>query len=229
MDIKVIINAILIIFVIHIILLNINFSYDIGTKKTTEKFELYSDTSDNANDSPNDDKTMNFLTNNSDSGDDFKKKLMKYIQEPEPVKENEFEKKILYPVEPGNTYLSNNNEPNFESNVADIKKFYKVNFDNLNEDQLKATSIDSLNINVEPKECDLTPYVRKSTVDPDTWNYKNEIPMNGGQMNGIVGFDSLESQFAIYNPNKLNLQTVNENKFSNIPHDDLRKPIVYEN
>ena len=226
MDIKVIINAILIIFVIHIILLNINFSYDIGTKKTTEKFGLYSDP---PADTPSDDKTIDFLTNNSDSGDDFKKKLMKYIQEPEPVKENEFEKKNLYPVEPGNTYLSNNNEPNFESNVADIKKFYKVNFDNLNEDQLKATSIDSLNINIEPKECDLTPYVRKSTAEPDTWNYKNEIPMNGGQMNGIVGFDSLESQFAIYNPNKLNLQTVNENKFSNIPHDDLRKPIVYEN
>ena len=53
--------------------------------------------------------------------------------------------------------------------------------------------------------------------------------MNGGIMNGIVGFDSLESQFAIYNPNKLNLQVDNENKFNNIPHDDLRKPIVYEN
>ena len=53
--------------------------------------------------------------------------------------------------------------------------------------------------------------------------------MNGGKINGIVGFDTLESQFAIYNPNKLNLQTANQNNFNNIPHDDLRKPIVYEN
>jgi hypothetical protein len=53
--------------------------------------------------------------------------------------------------------------------------------------------------------------------------------MNGGNMNGIIGFDSLESQFAIYNPNKLNLQSANSNNFDNIPHNDLRKPIVYEN
>jgi len=32
----------------------------------------------------------------------------------------------------------------------------------------------------------------------------------------------------MYNPNKLNLQSVNDKKFDNIPHNDLRKPIVYE-
>ena len=70
---------------------------------------------------------------------------------------------------------------------------------------------------------------RESTVNPDNWTYKNELPMNGGNMNGIIGFDALESQFSIYNPNKLNLQDANSSNFDNIPHNDLRKPIVYEN
>ena len=55
------------------------------------------------------------------------------------------------------------------------------------------------------------------------------MPMNGGNMNGIVGFDTLESQYSIYNPNKLNIQQNDDTKFKNIPHDDLRKPIIYEN
>ena len=223
MDLKIIINSLIIIFILHIIILNINYRLDIGKKKyKVENFE------DKKEDS------INFLTNNTDSNEEFKKKLMKYIQQPEPVIENEFEKKNLFLVAPSNTYLSNNNEPNFESNVADIKKFYKINYDNLDENELKSTSIETLNkvVTVEnnvSEPCAVQSYGRDSNVNPDTWNYKNEIPMNGGNMNGIVGFDTLESQFAIYSPNKLNIQTVDDNKFKNIPHDDLRKPIIYEN
>ena len=177
---------------------------------------------------------MSFLTNNNDN-DDFKKKLLKYIQEDEPVKETEFEKKNLLKVEASNTYVNDNNVPNFESNVADISKFYKVNYDNLDENELKSTSIESLNkinnskpVSKTEKDCNTDIYGRDSKVMPDNWSYKNEMPMNGGTMNGIIGFDSLESQFAMYNPNKLNLQSVNDKKFDNIPHNDLRKPIVYE-
>jgi len=161
------------------------------------------------------------------------------MQQNELGKEVEPENKNLNKVSASNTYVSDNNEPNFESNVADISKFYKFNYDNLNEDQLKSTSIEKLNkdnisidtnIDVKSKEpCNVKNYGRETIVTPDNWNYKNELPMNGGNMNGIIGFDSLESQFAIYNPNKLNLQTSVENKFNNIPHDDLRKPIIYEN
>jgi hypothetical protein len=235
MDIRIIINSFIIIFILHIIILNINYSLEVGKKDKIENFKDL--TKENS---------INFLTNNdNDSNDEFKKKLLKYIQndQPEETKKTEFEKKNILPIEASNTYLSNNNTPNFESNVADISKFYNINnsnYDNLDENQLKETSIENLNkinkdkdvvtIDTQSKQpCNVKSYGRESTVTPDNWNYKDELPMNGGIMNGIVGFDSLESQFAIYNPNKLNLQSVNDEKFNNIPHDDLRKPIVYEN
>ena len=225
MDIKIIINSFIIIFILHIVILNINSTYSFGKKKNIENFE----------DSKENKDSISFLTNNNDN-DDFKKKLLKYIQEDEPVKETEFEKKNLLKVEASNTYVNDNNVPNFESNVADISKFYKVNYDNLDENELKSTSIESLNkvnnskpVSKTEKDCNTDIYGRDSNVMPDNWSYKNEMPMNGGSMNGIIGFDSLESQFAMYNPNKLNLQSVNDKKFDNIPHNDLRKPIVYEN
>ena len=223
MDFKIIINSLIIIFIFHIIILNINYKLDIGSKKT--KVETFEDKKENS---------MNFLKSDTDSNDEFKKKLMKYIQQPDPIIKNEFEKKNIFPVQPSNTYLSDNNEPNFESNVADIKKFYKINYDNLDENELKSTSIDTLNkvvtLDTNTKEpCPVQSYGRDSVITPDTWNYKNEMPMNGGNMNGIVGFDTLESQYSIYSPNKLNIQQNDDNKFKNIPHDDLRKPIIYEN
>jgi len=226
MDIKIIINSLIIIFILHIIILNINYSVNIGKNN---KIENFSDKED----------SMKFLTSNDTSNEEFKKKLMKYIQVDEIPKETEFEEKNFNKVGASNIYLNDNNVPNFESNVADISKFYKINYDNLNEDQLKSTSIENLNkikdkeitiIDSQSKEpCNIKEYGRVSTVTPDNWVYKDELPMNGGNMNGIVGFDSLESQFAIFNQNKLNLQSVNDKDYNNIPHDDLRKPIVYEN
>jgi hypothetical protein len=231
MDIRIIINSLIILFILHIIILNINYHIVIGKKTNVENFA--ENNIENTND-----KSMNFLMNNN-SNDEFKQKLLKYMQQNDVVKETEFENKNINKVSPVNTYLSDNNEPNFESNVADISKFYKFNYDNLNEDQLKSTSIENLNKTnttkeyIEPdneKNCqDNKNYGRKSVKTPDNWEYKNELPMNGGTMNGIVGFDTLESQFAIYNPNKLNIQSPTENNFNNIPHNDLRKPIVYEN
>jgi hypothetical protein len=230
MNIRIVINSLILIFIIHIVILNINYSYDIGNKKNIERFT--------------DDNNIDFLmenNSNNNSDDDFKQKMMKYIQQDyEKPKENKFESKNLYPVEASNTYLSDNNVPNFESNVADTKKFYTINYDNLDEKNLKSTSINNLknyeNLdketllnNNQSEPCHIKEYGRESIKLPDNWNYKNELPMNGGNMNGIFGFDSLESQFAIYNPNKLNLQSSDKEKNDNIPHNDLRKPIVYEN
>ena len=231
MDIRVVINSFILIFIFHIIILNINNSYNIGTKK--EHYE----NKEKKNKKEKKDSIL-FLTKDVDENDDFKQRMMKYIHVDEPVKENEFEKKNLHTVEASNTQLDNNNRPNFESNVADISKFFKINYDNLDENELKSTSIETLNniskenITIDPQSkepCNVKSYGRESTVLPDSWSYKNELPMNGGNMNGIHGFDNLESQFAVYNPNKLNLQSANDKNFNEIPHNDLRKPIVYEN
>jgi len=243
MDIRIIINALIIIFIAHIFILNINYTVDIGNKKINEYFDNNKDKNAKKEDS------MNFLKeSNVTSDEDFKKKLLKYMEEPSPKKITDFEEKNFNKVEASNTYVSSDNVPNFESNVADISRFFKVNYDNLDENDLKATSIDTLknitieqdndvqNINIDIDSVPNPPppknshYGRESQVNPDTWSYKNELPMNGGNIvNGIFGFDSLESQFASFNPNKLNLQDANNNNFKDVAHNDLRKPIVYEN
>jgi len=42
---------------------------------------------------------------------------------------------------------------------------------------------------------------------PDTWIYKDEIPMNGGDLGGAItgttGFDTLSTDYAIYRPDSL--------------------------
>ena len=242
MNIRVIINALLIILILHIIILNIDFKVTIGknikvdANNYLEKFEEKKN--EIKPDNISEINSLDFLTNDND---DFKKKLTKFIKEDIVQPENKFEKKNILPISAANAYLNDNNVPNFESNVADISKFFKINYDDLNEEQLRSTSIEDLRknhdeskknvISTSIKENDaINPFVRTSKENPDTWAYKNELPMNGGTIvNGILGFDSLESQFATYNPNKLNLQAADSNNFDNIPHDDLRKPIVYEN
>ena len=49
--------------------------------------------------------------------------------------------------------------------------------------------------------------------------------MNGGTMNGIMGFDGLESQYADFG-SALTMTKDNKNDFENVPHDDLRKPVI---
>jgi len=247
MDIKIIINAFIIIFILHIIIINLNYTKNIGQKKNKETIN-YLEKFDNSEKN-----SLNFLMDNNSTNkkdDDFQKKLMSYIHPPVPKEKTEFEKKNISDVTASNSFLSDKNDPNFESNVADISKFYNINYDNLDENTLKTTSLESLQKVKELEIQNISQQInnnnnnnnapikspfnvqhdgRNPTQTPDNWLYKDELPMNGGPLGGIVGFDELESQFAIYNPNKLNIETANKSNFNNIPHDDLRKPVVYEN
>lgn len=222
MNIKYIINILLILFILHIILINVNIQIKIGEKKN-EYFEN------------NKEKTQDISkTDNQNSKDDeFRKKLLKYIQAENIIhkEENEFNKLNNSDIAPHNVYTDENNVPNFESNVADIKQFYNINYDNLSENELKDSvsncPVDApLNNNLTPQNC-VQPLVRKSTELPVTWEYNNELPMNGGSMNGIFGYDGLESQFSSFASQVMDLQPASDNNFQNIPHNDLRKPIVY--
>jgi len=97
MDIKIIINAFIIIFILHIIIININYSKNIGKKWSNEK----SSVSILENFNSNEKKSIDFLTDsktnlkNIDS--DFQKKLLNYIKQPEPIEKIEFAKKMYYP------------------------------------------------------------------------------------------------------------------------------------
>jgi hypothetical protein len=231
MNINIIINSIIIILILHIIILNINYNIVIG-KKVKENFKGTPNTAIPSIPSITDitdstDSSMDFLTTNK-TNDDFSQKMLKYMQtNTEPKKESNMDKNKI-DIVPLNSYLSNNNEPNFESNVADISKFYKLNFDSTStsDNQQKSTPISNIipNKQNEINEPSSHNESRKSIENPINWNYKNELPMNGGEINGIFGFDSLESQFANYN-----FSDINQQNSTNIPHNDLRKPVVYEN
>lgn len=236
MNYRIIIHAIIILFVIHIILINTNYTITIGKKIESfrntllpeEMNEKKINTKNNLEKMENN--SLNFLRNN-EKDNEFIQKMNMFSQEKSD--ESEFIKKNEFPVIPSNGILNNENVPNFESNVADTPKFFKINnsYDNLEETELQATSIQDLNkksTNILEKELNIDNQVRQSNERPNNWEYNNEFAMNGGAMEGIVGFDGLESQYANFG-SLLNMKN-NENKENNennIPHDDLRKPVVY--
>jgi hypothetical protein len=238
MDIRIIINAILLLLILHIILINIDYRIEIGK----EKKEHFS---------------QDLHMGKTEQTDDFNQKLLNYIQQVE-VQEKEKEKSspldIQLDIQPSNTYSSDNNHPNFESDVVNLSKFYDKTFDNLNEVELKNNSHMNEGKNPQFKKAyeksvqqnefqnmggvqsdnkalvlNIPHEGRKSEELPLTWNYKDELPMNGGSMSGIYGFDSLESSFADYSLVQGDMQSEKHMNFKNIPYDDLRKPIVYEN
>ncbi len=265
----IIINALILIFIVHFIITNIQFNQILGTPKNNlERFNNYhkgntdldrQEESKNINIS----KSLAFLQDDDDKkigDDDFRKRISSLMKKSKNSEKNEeeimngkmksFEEKNVLPVVPSNSFTSDENVPNFESNVLNVQRFYNRNnksddsLDNLSPDELKRASERYTNEqSFDGKILKETPipelsndvndskdkYGRISTKNPPTWQYKNELPMNGGSMGGVVGFDTLESQFGMYNGGQFNMQSANSSNFETIPHDDLRKPIIYEN
>ena len=190
MKLKIIINSLLIIFVLHLLLENIDFNLQIG-----EETHDYISSTNSINTSNNN--TLNFLTGGVDdehdffNGKDMKENLLDYV------------KKVS--VKPSNLLDSDNNVPNFKSNVENIEQNYK-HYDNLN--QLPNAANKSINKVSNRQE------VPSNSVSSVNWKYNNELPMNGGDMNGIFGYDSLNSNFATIgsesnscSPNGCNINT----------------------
>jgi type I site-specific restriction endonuclease len=271
----IIINGLILLIFLHILLSNIDFHQVIGRPKeqVVEKFGRQLGVPDNQTEERKKmdyQKSIQFLQDNdsqSESGDDnFKQKLLSFIKktdepkklESPQVAQKEFMQKNIPPVMASNTFTSNLNVPNFESNVLNVQKFYTINspdssmenFDNMDVKELrqniqnmsndsftneqtrsgmilKKTPIPNHSNDVNDSK---SSFGRIATELPPTWEYKNELPMNGGPIGGgIIGFDALESQFSMYSPGSMQMQQANSPNFQVIPHDDLRKPIIYEN
>lgn len=273
----VIINGIILLIFLHILLSNVDFHQVIGKPKehmTVEKFGRQLGMPDNELEERKKmeyQKSIQFLQDEniqSENGDDdFKQKLLSFIRKTEPkdvkkesseIEQKKFVQKNIPPIMPSNTFTSNLNVPNFESNVLNVQKFYTINssddsienFDNLDAKKLKS-NIQKLSednfTNEQSRQGTIlkqTPipnhsndvndskssFGRIATELPPVWEYKNELPMNGGTIGGgIVGFDALESQFSMYSSGSMQMQEANSPNYQVIPHDDLRKPIIYEN
>ena len=224
MNYRIIIHALILLFILHIIIINTHYTVSIGPK-----IESFRNKEENKIEKMDNEKTLDFLNSNK-KDDEFIQRMNMFSQENNKAPEDAFEKKNEFPVIPANGVLSNENVPNFESNVADTPKFYNINTDTSNQNEMKATSIQDLNktaTTILKEDTPIDNQVRQSTEKPTSWEYNDEFAMNGGKMGGIVGFDGLESQFADFGSLLHTKDNSNQKNEDNIPHDDLRKPVVY--
>jgi len=247
MDLKFLINTILIILLLHLLLKNLNFEKVINIIPNIIKEHLTKNISNLSNDH---EKTMNFLL---DIEEEEQKKLDNISSDNEEkftmcTKDNQcYDELVDYVnnctenVKAGNYYVEDENSANFMSNVLNVHKFYDKNdipgsYANLTNDQLTSLNNNEkydpnfLN-NIENQE----PYPKRNlhtndyqdnteSFKPDNWNYKNELPMNGGNVVGnVVGFDTLNDGYAtFYDKSKIVTNECNNNIDCNLQHDDIR-------
>ena len=233
MEVKILINSLLIILIIYIILDNIPYRYRFGVEKRIQSnrfMERYSCENSNVDKEDFSSKvggtTLDFL---NDSSTKDKDELYNYLLGDN--KNNSDEPS----VQPSNYWLSNDNVPNYGSNVMDIKQNYDVekNFDGLQQTKLEESKYGLRNEKqimeqtIVDKQTQQSSFLDSHTSDnqntfkPDTWKYKNELPMNGGLFNGLSGFDSLNGSYAVYDVNDLSLENCNSETACK-PKDDLR-------
>ncbi len=234
MEVKILINSLLIILIIYIILDNIPYRYRFGVEKRMHNnrfMERYSHSNHGQEEQENfksnvGENTLDFL---NDSSSKDKEELYNYLLGDNKTNSDEPS------VQPSNYWLSNDNVPNYGSNVMDIKQNYDVekNFDGLQQTKLEESKYGLKNEKhimeqtIVDKQTQQSSFLDSNTNDnqntfkPDTWKYKNELPMNGGMFNGLSGFDSLNGSYAVYDVNDLSLESCN-NETACKPKDDLR-------
>ena len=165
MNIKLIINAFLIILAIHLLLENLDFHVTVGNEFFTGEEEREEG-----------------FTNQMQGPDDYdpKAELMAYIEENDvhrTINRNEV-------VKPGNYYEVNEGNPTADSNIMDIRKFYQFNNQENSQGEVDASP-------------DQVGKQDPEFLQKNQWNYKNELPMNGGPvMGGVHGYDDSGTQFA---------------------------------
>ena len=185
MNIKLIINAFLIILAIHLLLENLDFHMTVGN-------EMFSGENQEEG-----------FTSQMQGPDDYdpKAELMAYIEDNDVhriINRNEV-------VKPGNYYEVNEGNPVADSNVMDIRKFYQYNN--------AENSVGEVNAKPDQVGKQDPEFLQKNK-----WNYKNELPMNGGPvMGGVHGFDEIESQFAPFGD-----QQISGSCLKSVVDDDIR-------
>ena len=232
MNLKIILNALLIIIILHILIQSTNMHDVIGFGR--EHFD------GNGRDPGNN--TMDFLMKGGDTvvnvnqNEDVRSKLVDYVSR-NTATYFEVNKNALgdtnMDVMPSNIYQNDENQPNFESNVANISKFYENNFDNLEQKQLEQAPTNSNNLlmtrnpqtidNVSRQACNIDQNANTPVISDQQWSYQNEVPMNGGAfMGSVTGFCDHDAQYSIYDTSKLNVSSCVDSSSKN----DIRKPDI---
>jgi len=138
----------------------------------------------------------------------FEEKVDKIIiPNREEIKEefqNQNSEKVYENINPANFYTQDFNTPNFTSNVMDLRKFYS--YDNPPGGTIeKVPKDDSKDSIIEDVKSDPAWLIPKQKIgnhlEPTSnyWNYKNEMPMNGGDFGGLAGYEGMGGTYSIFN------------------------------
>ncbi len=213
----ILVNAIILILILHLIISNL--------ENSKEHFESpdQKEQKEGLDDIVEDDLTFTNMKeekNKNNTKSSKKEKMKKYKQNTIP---------------PANTYdsMDSHNVPNFESNVLDFNKFYKINNNSdepVRKNFIQTPSTPRSSVSVSPSPFPNADngknFSRNATNLPSTWEYANELPMNGGMFGSIVGLDSGESLYSSYG-NGVSIKSCGNEVVKRVAHNDLRKPIVY--
>jgi hypothetical protein len=224
MDLKFIINTFLIILLLHLLLKNIgvNRVINIVPQHLRESFGKNTVLTDHQ-------KSLDFLLNIEENTLDHTKIESACIEDTKPTNELIDYVNSCAPesVKAGNYYVEDENSVNFMSNVLNVNKFYDRYDVPGNYANLTDTDLSSIH-NIKKQES----FPKQvSNNKPDNWNYKNELPMNGGNILGnIVGFDTLNDGYAMFNDKgKLFTEKCNNNMDCSVKQDDIRFGLGYPN
>lgn len=118
--------------------------------------------------------------------------------------QNQNSEKVYENINPANFYTQDFNTPNFTSNVTDLRKFYS--YDNPPGGTIdkipKGNSKDDIIEDVKTDPAWLIPKQKIGNhLEPSSnyWNYKNEMPMNGGDFGGLSGYEGMGDTYSIFN------------------------------
>lgn len=118
--------------------------------------------------------------------------------------QNQNSEKVYENVNPANFYTQDFNTPNFTSNVMDLRKFYS--YDNPPGGTVdKVPKDDSKDSIIEDVKSDPAWLMPKQKIakhlEPTSnyWNYKNEMPMNGGDFGGLCGYEGMGGTYSVFN------------------------------
>ena len=120
--------------------------------------------------------------------------------------------KLYKQVNPANFYTQNFNTPNFTTDVLDLRKFYDYDLPASKSSTDLADNKSSGNNDgdmFKRMEADAFPWKQGpdknenvNVMESDYWSYKNELPMNGGSFDGMVGYQNMGGAFAFFDQYK---------------------------
>ena len=119
--------------------------------------------------------------------------------------QNQNSDKVYENINPANFYTQDFNTSNFTSNVMDLRKFYS--YDNPPNDTINKVpdDDDSKDSIIQDVKADPAWLIPKQKIDnhlepsSNYWNYKNEMPMNGGDFGGLCGYEGIGKTYTIFN------------------------------